>query len=66
MEEKDNTSSFRTNIVHLTRLLSKRAHPRKQILINGLIGVALGAYSLNDKKITDLTNEMIGRYSELL
>ena len=64
--EVKGVNDFKGSITHLCRSLMMRTHPKKQVLINGLIGVVLGAYSLNDRKITDLTNEMIDRYSELL
>jgi len=64
--EVKGVNDFKGSINHLCRSLVIRTHPRKQVLINGLIGVVLGAYSMNDKKITELTNEMVNRYSELL
>ena len=66
LQEIKEVSDFKGAINHLCRSIVIRTHPRKQVLLNGLIGVVLGAYSLNDKKITDLTNEMVNRYSELL
>ena len=59
-------NDFHGAISHLCRSIVVRTHPRKQVLLNGLIGVVLGAYSLNDKRITELTNEMVNRYLELL
>jgi len=64
--EVKGVNDFKGAINHLCRSLVIRTHPKKQVLLNGLIGVVLGAYSMNDKKITDLTNEMVNRYSELL
>jgi len=59
-------NDFKSALNHLSRSLVMRTHPRKQVIINGLIAVVLGAYSMNDKKITALTHEMIDRYTELL
>jgi hypothetical protein len=64
--EVKGVNDFKGSINHLCRSLVIRTHPRKQVLINGLIGVVLGAYSMNDRKITELTNEMVNRCSELL
>ena len=64
--EVKGVNDYKSALNHLCRSMVIRTHPKKQVLLNGLIGVVLGAYSLNDKKITDLTNEMINRYSELL
>ena len=66
LQEAKSVNDFKGAISHLCRSMVIRTHPRKQVLINGLIGVVLGAYSLNDKRITDLTNEMVNRYSEFL
>ena len=64
--EAKGLNDFNGSINHLARSLVMRTHPRKQVILNGLIGVALGAYSMNDKRITALTHETIDRYSELL
>ena len=32
------------------QVIAIRTHPKKQVLLNGLIGVVLGAYTLNDKR----------------
>ena len=66
LDETSNTNSFRANFNRLSRLLVTKTYPRKQVLINGLIGVALGAYSLNDKRITQLTDEIVEKYLDLL
>lgn len=66
LQEVKGVNDYKSALSHLCRSMVIRTHPRKQVLLNGLIGVVLGAYSLNDKKITDLTNEMVDRYSELL
>ena len=66
MLEVKSVNDYKGAIDHLCRSIVVRTHPRKQVLLNGLIGVVLGAYSLNDKRITELTNEMVNRYSELL
>ena len=64
--EIKNVDDYKGAINHLCRSIVIRTHPKKQVLLNGLIGVVLGAYSLNDKKILELTYEMVNRYSELL
>ena len=66
LQEIRSVENFKGAINHLCQSIVIRTHPRKQVLLNGLIGVVLGAYSMNDKKITDLTNEMVNRFSELL
>lgn len=66
LQEVQGVNNYKSAIDHLCRSIVVRTHPRKQVLLNGLIGVVLGAYSLNDKKVIDLTREMIDRYTELL
>jgi hypothetical protein len=66
LNESYSVNNFKTEINRLAQALSVRSNPRKQVLINGLIGVILGAYCLNDKKITELTGEFISKYLKLL
>ena len=67
LEESYSVSNFKTEINRLAQALAmKTANPRKQVLINGLIGVLLGVYCLNDRKVMELTREVIGRYIDLL
>jgi len=65
LQEIKSVNDYKGAINHLCQSMVIRTHPKKQVLLNGLIGIVLGAYSLNDKKITALTNEMVNRYSEL-
>ena len=46
--------------------LMTRCPSNKQVLVNGLVGVVLGANSLNDRKITELTSEFIEKCLKLL
>ena len=64
--EVKGVNDFKGSINHLCRSIVMRTNPKKQVLLNGLIGVVLGAYSMKDKRITALTHEMIDRYTELL
>jgi hypothetical protein len=66
LNESYSVNNFKTEITRLSHALVMRFNPRKQVLINGLIGVVIGAYSLNDKKIMELTKEFIDKYVELL
>jgi hypothetical protein len=66
LNESYSVNNFKTEINRLAQSLSIRFNTRKQVLINGLIGVMLGAYCLNDKRITELTGEFISKYLELL
>ena len=66
LQEIKGVNDFKGAIDHLCRSIVVRTHPRKQVLLNGLIGVVLGAYMLNDKQVIALTNEMVNRYSALL
>ena len=66
LQEIKSVNDFKGAINHLCQSMVIRTHPRKQVLLNGLIGVVLGAYTLNDKKVIDLTNKFINRYLELL
>ena len=66
LQEIKSVNDFKGAITHLCQSMVIRTHPKKQVLLNGLIGVVLGAYSLSDKKVIALTNEFINRYSELL
>ena len=57
------------NLLEYLRLvlsLLQRCPPNKQVLVNGLVGVVLGANSLNDRKVTELTCEFIEKYLKLL
>jgi hypothetical protein len=40
--------------------------PKKEILIQGLIGVAVGAYILYNTKFIELTNETIEKFYPLI
>ena len=64
--EIKSVNDFKGAIDHLCRSIVIRTHPRKQVLLNGLMGVVLGAYMLNDKKVLEMTYEMVNRYAELL
>jgi len=64
--EIKSVNDFKGAVDHLCRSIVIRTHPRKQVLLNGLMGVVLGAYMLNDKKVLELTYEMVNRYAELL
>lgn len=67
LDESYSFSNFKTEINRLAQALAmKSGNPKKQILINGLIGVLLGAYCLNDKKLMELTREFASKYIELL
>ena len=52
--------------LRLVQSLSMRCPPNKQILVNGLIGVALGANHLNDRKLNELVREFIENCLKLL
>ena len=52
--------------LRLVQSLSLRCPPNKQVLVNGLVGVILGAKSLNDRRVTELTVEFIEKYLKLL
>jgi len=57
------------NLLEYLRLmmsLMQRCPSNKQILVNGLVGVVLGANYLNDRKVTELTCEYIEKYLKLL
>ena len=57
------------NLLEYLRLIHsmfQRCPTNKQVLVNGLVGVVLGANSLNDRKITELTCEFIEKYLKLL
>jgi hypothetical protein len=43
-----------------------RFNPQKQVLINGLIGIVLGAYCLNNEALIDLVDEYMDKYVKLL
>jgi hypothetical protein len=67
LDESYSLGNFKTEINRLAQALAlKTSNPRKQVLLNGLIGVMLGVYSLNDKKLMELTKEFIDRYIKLL
>jgi hypothetical protein len=67
LEESYSVNNFKGEISRLAQALAmKSGNPRKQVLINGLIGLLLGVYCLNDKKIMELTREILGKYIELL
>ena len=52
--------------LRLVQSLSLRCPPNKQVLVNGLVGVILGAKSMNEKKVTELTCEFIEKCLKLL
>ena len=52
--------------LRLVQSLSVRCPPTRQVLVSGLVIVALGANSLNDRKITELTCDFIENYLKLL
>ena len=55
-------------LVYLRLMMSlmQRCPTNKQVLVNGLVGVVIGANSLNDRKVTELTCEFIEKYLKLL
>ena len=61
LQEVKGVNDFKGAINLLCRSMVVRTHPKKQVLLNGLIGVVIGAYSLNDRKITELTNEIVDK-----
>ena len=67
LDESYSQSNFKAEITRLAQALAlKTGNPRKQVLLNGLIGVLLGAYSLNDKRVMELTKEFVNSYIKLL
>jgi len=52
--------------LRLVQSLSLRCPPNRQVLVNGLVGVVLGAKSLNERRITELTCEFIEKMMKLL
>ena len=52
--------------LRLVQSLSQRCPPNKQVLVNGLVGVALGANYLNARRVTELTCEFIENMLKLL
>jgi len=67
LDESYSQSNFKAEITRLAQALAlKTGNPRKQVLLNGLIGVLLGAYSMNDRKVMALTKEFVGSYIKLL
>ncbi|GHV55198.1 hypothetical protein FACS1894206_09340 [Deltaproteobacteria bacterium] len=67
LNESYSVNNLKTEITRLTQALAlKTGNPKKQVILNGLIGVMLGVYSLNDKRITELTKEYIEQCMDLL
>ena len=67
LDESYSQSNFKAEITRLAQALAlKTGNPKKQVLLNGLIGVLLGAYSLNDKRVMELTKEFVSSYIKLL
>ncbi|MDL2279804.1 hypothetical protein LJC15_03960 [Desulfovibrio sp. OttesenSCG-928-G11] len=67
LDESYSLSNFKAEITRLAQALAlKTGNPKKQILLNGLIGVMLGAYCLNNKKVMELTKEFVSSYIKLL
>ena len=66
LQEEANLNHYKTAISHLAKVLVIGANPKRQVLINGLIALVLGAYSLNSKKISELTTDTIRNYLKLL
>ena len=67
LDESYSQSNFKAEITRLAQALAlKTGNPRKQVLLNGLIGVMLGAYSMNDRKVMGLTKEFIDSCIKLL
>ena len=52
--------------LRLVQSLSLRCPPNKQVLVNGLVGVVLGANYLNDRRVTELTCEFVEKILKLL
>ena len=52
--------------LRLVQSMSQRCPPTKQVLVNGLVGVVLGANSLNNRRVTELTCEFIEKLLKLL
>ena len=52
--------------LRLVQSLVQRCPPNKQVLVNGLVGVVLGAKNLNDRRISELTCEFIEKLLKLL
>ena len=67
LDESYSHSNFKAEITRLAQALAlKTGNPKKQVLLNGLIGVLLGAYSLNDRRVMELTKEFASRFIKLL
>lgn len=67
LEESYSLNNFKAEITRLAQALAlKTSNSRKQVLLNGLIGVLLGAYCLNDKRIMELTKEFVSSCIKLL
>lgn len=67
LDEGYSLSNMKTEITRLAQALAmKTGNPKKQVILNGLIGILLGVYSLNDKKVMELTREVVSKYIKLL
>lgn len=66
LQEEVNLGNYKTAMSHLAKALVLGYNPKRQVLIIGLISIILGAYSLNDKRVMELTNETIKNYLNLL
>lgn len=47
-------------------LASRTGDSRKQVILNGLIGIMVGANALKNRRVTEMTREFVSSFIKLL